>query len=74
MWTRGEATATECPKSLITAESVETVERFYAWKTAAANGAQNERWLSLPVRVADGLMLLEEQWKKQVEAEKNSGT
>jgi hypothetical protein len=33
VWARGTASTEECPKSLMTAESIELLERYFAWKT-----------------------------------------
>lgn len=32
VWVKGDAAATVCPKSLLTPQSLEWIERYYAWK------------------------------------------
>lgn len=64
VWVRRQAIAMSCPRSLITAESLEIVERFFVWK---AGGPVN--FLELPARLAEGLFLLEREWKTESEHE-----
>ena len=64
VWARGRISTDECPKSLITAQSIGLVEEFLVWKRLH---------LSLPfdinVRQAEAFLILEE----QLDLEKQSG-
>ncbi|HEY7338471.1 MAG TPA: hypothetical protein VH639_26530 [Bryobacteraceae bacterium] len=60
VWARGRASAEECPKSLVTAASVELVERFFAWKFAAGRDA-----MELTAREADAFLILEKEWRAE---------
>lgn len=60
VWVRGRAGAEECPKSLITPESTELVERFFAWKFSAARDA-----MQLKAREADAFLILEKEWRAE---------
>ncbi|MEO8100789.1 MAG: hypothetical protein ABI811_24040 [Acidobacteriota bacterium] len=51
----------ECPKSLVTAESTEFVERYFVWKASGAGG-----WGELQAREADAFQVLEEEWRAEV--------
>ncbi len=59
VWVRGRVGAEECPKSLVTAHSVEWLERFLAWKFAGG-GALDE----LEAREADAILTLEREWRE----------
>jgi len=61
VWVRGRRVAEECPKSLITAESVETVERFLVWTFSARRDAGE-----LTAREADGFAVLEAECRAEV--------
>jgi hypothetical protein len=65
VWARGRISTDECPKPLITAQSIGWVEEFIAWKRLH---------LALPfdvnVRQAEAFLILEE----QLDLEKQSGT
>jgi hypothetical protein len=54
VWARGRTAAEECPKSLVTAASVEILERFFAWKLSGGSG-----WEDLTAREADAFVMLE---------------
>jgi hypothetical protein len=58
VWARGRAAAEECPKSLVTAASIELVERYFASKVW--------RWSDPTARDADAFMLLEEELRAEV--------
>lgn len=62
VWVRGKTGVDECPKSLMTAASVEFVERFFVWKASGAGG-----WGELAARQADAFQLLEEEWRSSAE-------
>ena len=57
VWARGPASTEECPKSLVTAESVELLERFFA--TRAWRGTWG--WKDPTAREADAFMALEQE-------------
>jgi hypothetical protein len=50
--------AEECPKSLVTAQSVAWVEMFLAWKFSGG-GALHD----LVARDADAFLILEKEWR-----------
>lgn len=57
---RRKAVAYQCPKSLITAESIAAIEEFQAWKLA---GMPDLRPYS--ARVADALTILEQEVRSE---------
>jgi hypothetical protein len=54
IWARKRVTATSCPKSSITPESLSWIEKFYAWKLA---GGMDYRTMS--ARQVDAFSVLE---------------
>ena len=58
VWMRGRVAATQCPKSIISAESVRLLELYAAWKLQAA--ADLRPW---PARDVDALFVLEQEWR-----------
>jgi hypothetical protein len=56
VWARGRVRLTECPKSFITAESLDLLDRFYAAKLFGFGN-----FGELPARVADAFCVLEQQ-------------
>ena len=60
----GSAVAFHCPKSLITADEIQAVEEFRAWKLT---GTPDLR--TLPARVADALMVLEAEYRSELRHE-----
>ena len=60
VWMRGNVTAQECPKSLVTPESVERVERFFAFKHFGAGPVGD-----VGARDADAFLILEQEWKTE---------
>ena len=58
MWARGAASAEECPKSLVTAESIELIERFFA--------ARLWGWKDPTAREADAFLALEQELRAEV--------
>lgn len=48
----------ECPKSLVTAQSLEWIERFLTWKFAGSREI-----LRLRARDADAFLILEREWQ-----------
>jgi len=67
VWARGRASTEECPKSLITPQSLEWMERFFAWKFAG-----DRRLEELDARLADAFLLLEAEWRKGANDEHKS--
>jgi len=68
VWVQGQTGTQECPRSLITAASVEMVERFFVWKASDSG-----RWEELSAREADGFQRLEEEWRAEaMNGESNS--
>lgn len=53
---------TECPKSLITAESLEFLERYYAWKISGKPDLAK-----MNARQAEAFLILENEWRKEAE-------
>jgi hypothetical protein len=58
----------ECPKSLVTPESVELLEKFLGWKFGGG-GSLDE----LRAKEADAFLILEGEWRAEVEAARSSG-
>jgi len=59
VWARGRASTEECPKSLVTPQSVAWLEQFFAWKFSGG-GKLSE----LPARDADAFLTLEKEWRE----------
>jgi hypothetical protein len=57
VWARGRASTEECPKSLITAESIELLERFLASKAWG--------WKDPTAREADAFLALEQELRAE---------
>lgn len=57
VWARGRAAAEECPKSLVTPESVELVERFFASRLVGGG--------EMTAREADAFVILEQEWRTE---------
>ena len=62
VWARGNVAVTECPRSLIRAESLEFLERYYAWKISGKKDLTK-----LSARQAEAFLILENEWKKEAE-------
>lgn len=67
VWARGRVGAEECPKSLVTPQSLEWVETFLTWKFSGG-GALNE----LRARDADAFLILEREWRAGADGERKS--
>jgi hypothetical protein len=65
VWARGRAGIEECPKSYVTPQSLEWIERFFTWKFGGA-GAIDE----MPARDADAFLILESEWRDGQESNK----
>ena len=61
VWARGRVATEECPKSLVTPESIELLELFCIWKRAG-----DGRWLDLTARELDAFLTIEEEWRAEV--------
>jgi hypothetical protein len=59
VWARGRASADECPKSLVTPQSMEWLEKFFVWKFAGGG-----RLDELAARDAEAFMTLEKEWRE----------
>ena len=59
VWVRGRVATEECPKSLVTPQSLEWMERFFAWKFAGGGVLDG-----LPARDADAFLVLEKEWRE----------
>jgi hypothetical protein len=59
VWARGQAAAEECPKSLITPESVMMVERYWAWSAAGGGDL-----IAMTAREAEAVLTLEQERRK----------
>ena len=58
VWVRGRVGIEECPKSAVTAKSLEWLEKFFAWKFAGGAGVTD-----LPAKDADAILTLEAEWR-----------
>jgi len=63
VWARKGVVAMACPKSIITASSLEMLERFSYWKASGGGTLLEEE-----ARTADAILFLNEQW---IEEQKN---
>lgn len=60
VWARGQVVCTQCPKSLITAESLSYLEVFLSWKAAGGGSV-----LLMDAKSADAILALEEEWQRE---------
>lgn len=60
MWARGKTATEECPKSLISADSLALLEEFHVWKFAG--GPVRD----LPAKRVEGFVILEQEWRREV--------
>ena len=63
IWSRRGVVAMQCPKSLITAESLSFIDEFQIWKRfgCADVGSMN-------ARTVEALSILESEWQKEIES------
>jgi hypothetical protein len=54
VWARGGVATEECPTSLVTAESLELLEKYFVWKLSGNVGL-----LEMRAREADGFLALD---------------
>lgn len=59
VWARGDLLCTQCPKSIITSESLNFLDEFQVWKQLGSWDASR-----LSARSAEALTVLEEAWKE----------
>jgi len=60
VWVRGNAFAVQCPKSLITADSLRYLETFSLWRQLGGISLE-----SLDAKTADALMTLQRAWQEE---------
>jgi len=60
VWARRGVVAMACPKSIISARSLEMLERFGYWKAAGGGSLLQEE-----AKVADAILFLNEEWRKE---------
>jgi hypothetical protein len=61
VWARGNVVSFQCPKSIITADSLTFLEQFQIWKELGGLDL-----FSLEARTAEAFLLLEREWRKEV--------
>lgn len=61
---RGRTATEECPKSLVTPQSLEWLEKFFAWKFSGGGGIEG-----LPAKEAEAILTLEKEWRENGEQE-----
>lgn len=61
VWARGRVIAEECPKSMVSAESIELLEKFFARRAFGNCG-----WLEPTAREADAFLTLEAELRAEV--------
>lgn len=62
MWARRNVTTTQCPKSIITAESLSLLEQFQTWKRFGCTDV----W-AMKARTAEAISILEDEWNKEIQ-------
>ena len=60
VWARGEVFTTQCPKSLITAQSLHFLEQFRVWE----GSGRGSLW-SMAAKSAEALLVLEQAWRME---------
>ncbi len=60
VWARKRASTMECPKTVVTAESLSMLDTFHAWKILGAADLQE-----MTAREVDGLMTLEREYQAE---------
>jgi hypothetical protein len=68
VWVKPRVGLDECPKSYVTAESAELVEKFVVWKVSGGGA-----WDGLRAREGDAFQVLEEEWRASTEAGVTNG-
>ena len=59
VWARGRTATEECPKSLISAASLQHLEEFHVWKLAGGQVRE------MPAKRVDAFVILEQQWREE---------
>lgn len=62
MWTRRGVFAVQCPKSVITGESLHFLEQFRFWKETGGGSL-----MEMEAKDADAVLLLERAWQEERE-------
>jgi hypothetical protein len=62
IWARRGVSTRQCPKSIITSESLRFLEEFQIWKRFGCR----DIW-SMPARTVEAISILEDQWQKEIE-------
>jgi hypothetical protein len=62
VWARRAVTSAQCPKSVITAQSLAFLEEFQIWKRFGCTDVR-----SMSARSVEALSILEDQWRKEIE-------
>jgi hypothetical protein len=63
VWSRRGVVTMQCPKSVITAESLVLLEEFQVWKRFGSGGIS-----SMAARKVEALSVLENEWQKEIES------
>jgi hypothetical protein len=59
VWTRRKIVARQCPKSIITAQSLSFLEQFRFWKELGGDPGQ------MDAKIADALLVIEREWRSE---------
>lgn len=62
MWARAGVATKQCPKSLITAESLAYLHLFQIWKTLGAGWD----WNQMDARTVEAMLVLEAEFRKEM--------
>ncbi|HSU60570.1 MAG TPA: hypothetical protein VLI55_14755 [Bryobacteraceae bacterium] len=57
---RGQLASVQCPKSIITADSLSFLEQFRLWKEAGGGSI-----LAMDAKSADAILVLEQEWRRE---------
>jgi len=60
VWARESVVSYKCPKSIITAKSIEYLEQFQLWKQFGGGTP----WMT-EAKTADAILLVEQQWQME---------
>jgi hypothetical protein len=63
VWSRRDVITTQCPKSLITAESLTLIDEFQIWKRFGCADIS-----AMSARKVEALSILENEWHKEIES------
>ena len=63
IWSRRGVTTTQCPKSLITADTLVFIEEFQVWKRFGCADVS-----LMNARKVEALSILENEWQKEIES------